>query len=97
MSGSQTMSNNEAPESELQKDVQYVMDTHHLDSDSLRRLNAIKSGIAELEAENARLRELTECAGCGEPPDWNITPICAGWMPHYCPSCQAEDIYGVEP
>lgn len=48
--------------------------------------------ITELQATIEQLQVLIECRDCGEVPDWSNPACLDGWMPGYCPGCQAEDI-----
>ena len=55
---------------------------------------SLKEQLATKDAEIERLKDLVVCSECGSCPDWNIKPIAAGWMPHLCPGCQSDIMYG---
>lgn len=45
---------------QIEDAIQRVMDTHHLDADSLAELNAIKTAVGKLRAQLEEARELFE-------------------------------------
>ena len=49
------------------------------------------SGVMVNCANCNELKCLIECHECGDAPDWEVGGI-AGWMPGFCPGCQAAAI-----